>query len=137
MPVVSRSFEYHTCDERFGSVPPKFGGRTPGGDQGPPTSLLFLPNSREDLRLLRVPPYLKGIMHLQTSMPSLGCFLIDVGLNLMTHTCDAYLSCYTYLTLIFEIVEAVARASDSKREGLALMPNATKYPPSTRGVRAY
>ncbi|GFW85942.1 hypothetical protein TNCV_1967501 [Trichonephila clavipes] len=30
----------------------------------------------------------------------------------------------------------VARASDSRPEGLGSMPHATKYPPSTHGVRA-
>ncbi|GFV16109.1 hypothetical protein TNCV_3378731 [Trichonephila clavipes] len=30
----------------------------------------------------------------------------------------------------------VVRASDSRPEGLGSMPNATKYPPSTHGVRA-
>ncbi|GFV43885.1 hypothetical protein TNCV_485091 [Trichonephila clavipes] len=30
----------------------------------------------------------------------------------------------------------VVRASDSRSEGLCLMPDSTKYPPSTHGLRA-
>ncbi|GFS73700.1 uncharacterized protein TNCV_1457691 [Trichonephila clavipes] len=36
---------------RFGSFPPQFGGRTSGGGQGPSTSLLLPPTTREHLRL--------------------------------------------------------------------------------------
>ncbi|GFX90999.1 amiloride-sensitive sodium channel subunit beta [Trichonephila clavipes] len=48
-PVVSRSFEYHTDD--LTRSHPNFEGEHPRGGQGPPTSLLLQPTSREGLRL--------------------------------------------------------------------------------------
>ncbi|GFU52200.1 hypothetical protein TNCV_4186491 [Trichonephila clavipes] len=38
--------------------------------------------------------------------------------------------------LIVTVGSLVVRASDSRLEGLGSMPEATKYPPSTHGVRA-
>ncbi|GFT70310.1 hypothetical protein TNCV_2657811 [Trichonephila clavipes] len=51
---------------------------------------------------------------------------------------SAFLGCRKLYTTIYvgSVGSLVIRASDSTPEGLGSMPDATKYPPSTHGVRA-
>ncbi|GFX58539.1 hypothetical protein TNCV_417191 [Trichonephila clavipes] len=53
-----------------------------------------------------------------------------------TTQCElTYLNVLLVLAQCLAVGSLVVRASDSRPEGLVLMPDATKYPPSTHGVR--